>query len=325
MKQLSLSRGKHCFLLNGYKVFDYLEVDKLTKDIPWGDDGVSLREATKIQNIAWLYDLAPRVFNVMTVRMFNKIFLAQHVEVFEGLKSTIDQLNYVQEQIVELGKVYGFYRYHNNYGVSDIVDNRLVDFDNFRFEDNYLEKIKNEYVRLSRYGNTYYHPINDWGLTGSPRDNVKRIDYLKLNDIDYKGKTVLDLGCAGGFFCRDAVDRGAKKVTGIDLNGEGGLDIIKAAYLVSNIKEYWGIDYINYDLRKGIDKSYKSDIIYYLSMNYHIGIPQWLKDITGKMLIFEDNSKERNAEITLKKMYREVRFIGKSLDHGNKLIYHCFV
>jgi len=38
----------------------------------------------------------------------------------------------------------------------------------------------------------------------------------------YEGLHVLDVGCGDGSFCRDAVQRDAKSVTGIDVCAHGG-------------------------------------------------------------------------------------------------------
>ena len=53
-------------------------------------------------------------------------------------------------------------------------------------------------------------------MHGGPRDSERRIKELGLDQIDFKNKTVWDVGCAGGFFTRYAIDRGAKRVIGFD-------------------------------------------------------------------------------------------------------------
>jgi SAM-dependent methyltransferase len=65
---------------------------------------------------------------------------------------------------------------------------------------------------------------------------------------DLTGKSLLDIGCNEGFFCREAVNRRAKHVVGIDTNPE----IIKAAELRSpTVKFYncswWGMPTGKYD------------------------------------------------------------------------------
>ena len=52
--------------------------------------------------------------------------------------------------------------------------------------------------------------------SGSVIDSRKKIHKFQIPE-DLKGKTVLDIGSAEGFFLRECVFRGAEHVTGIEL------------------------------------------------------------------------------------------------------------
>jgi len=330
-------RGKHCFLYYNLKIFFAYPVKKDQTDIEWGDGMVSLREATKIQNYAWLHGLAPRVYGIVKVWFLRKWYLAQIVEVLYGEKAkSMEEAVNVYNKVAELGKIYGFEIIKKDVSLDDVIDGKLVDFNTFRFTKDHLEKVKKLYIENARYGKIYYHNVPEWGLKGSPRKNEDRVKYMKLDEIDFKDKSVLDLGCAGGFFCRYAKDRGASYVLGIDYKGKGSNNPILGALILSNELEYWDIEFLNRDLsdvnlwadiyfRGQMKNSSFFDIVFYLSMNYHIGIPPALADITKKLCIFEDNSKERNALPTLKKMFRKVKLVGRAKDHGDKPIYWCYV
>jgi len=296
------------------------------ENFKWGDEPVGdnfnmsvlLIEATKIQNICWLHGLAPRVYGIAKVKFGNNKYWAQEVEAVEGkFAADYDEAYQVYKKVKELGKEYGFKNEKDDVSTMDVIGGKLVDFNTFHFTDDHLEKIKKIYIEKARYGKIYYHNISEWGLVNSPRKNKKRVKWMALDEIDFRNKSVLDLGCAGGFFCRYAKDRGAKYVCGIDEK-----DPIFAAILASNELGYWDIDFYSEDLNKY--RPERADIVFFLSMNYHIGIPHWLADVTDEVCIFEDNSKERNAKEQLKKMFRRVVEVGKALNHGDKPIYHCY-
>jgi len=59
-------------------------------------------------------------------------------------------------------------------------------------------------------------------------DSLKKLARLGLPD-DLTGKSVLDIGCNEGFFCRIAKERGAERVVGIDFD-RARLEIAKSRY-----------------------------------------------------------------------------------------------
>ena len=327
-----LVRGKHCYIKPHpldenmlLKVFDFKEFDPDDVDaFEWGDPpngdnprmNVKLTDATLIQNLCWLHGLAPRVWGIVKEGKY----LAQEVEKLEG-GVDIKEAYKVYNKVKELGKVYGFGNEKDDVSDRDVIDGKLVDFNTFHFKDR--DKLKEEYIKHARYGKIYYHNVPEWGLNNAPRDNEARERYMKLHEIEFADRSVLDLGCAGGYFCRYAMDRMAREVVGIDYPDVVGSDPIKGANIVSFALGYNDIRFIDADLLK-----YKplndSDIVFFLSMNFHISIPEWLASVTNEVCIFEDNSKERNAKKQLEKMFREVKWVGTAKDHGNKSCYHCF-
>ena len=207
------------------------------------------------------------------------------------------------------------------------MDNQLVDFGTFKMSENHIEKIKDIYNTHCKYGENVYHPIEEWGITKCPRNNNDRVKWAKLDEINFEGKTVLDIGCAGGFFTRYVKKAKASYVTGVDFRGRGSPDPIHGCRTLAIEFKLWnGLEYVESDITKwNKDNCLKADIVFFLSLNFHVGIPDWLPNCTKDVLIFEDNSKNRDADKTLKKMFKTVRFVGKALDHGDKPIYWCYV
>lgn len=335
--------GKHCFVIpygknnKALKIFHYKDLrEKWKNDILWGDPpphgypnmSVSLREATKIQNICWIHGLAPRVYDIIGVCIGQAKHLAQVTDWIEPLPCTNEQALDIYKKVKELGEEYGFKNAKNDVQTADIgAGGVLLDFNTFHFTDNHIEKIKGKYINLGRYGKIYYHNVPEWGLVNAPRKNEERTKWLGLGKINFKGKDVIDIGCAGGFFCRHSKDREAGRVIGIDHGGKGSEDPIKATKLLSNELEYWDVDFFNIDIQSEAEKIKAispAHIVFFLSMNFHVGIPDWLPGITKEVCVFEDNSKERNAKEQLEKMFTRVELVGHAEDHGNKPVYHAW-
>jgi len=331
-------KGKHCFVMphptrddRVLKVFDYKEADFNDVDnFMWGDPpngdnprmNVLLKDATVIQNIAWLHGLAPRVYGIVKVLLGTHRYLAQEVECIGGEHTSMDDVFDVYEAVKKLGKDFGFKNEKDDVSHKDVYDGKLIDFNTFHFEENYLDKIKAQYVDRGRYGKIYYHNVPEWGLVNGPRDNEARIGFMGLDKINFKKKSVLDIGCAGGFFCRYAREHGADEVVGLDYKDADGSDPIFAASLASFVLGHHDINFRHSDIRDGCRE--KADVVFFLSMNYHVDIPMWLPKVTNEVCIFEDNSRDRDAIEKLQRIFNRVEKVGIATDHGAKIIYHCY-
>lgn len=338
--------GKHCSIyhLAGLSIqenerFEYHEILKIFlkptdsfKNIGsyrWGDPptegtknpnmSVKLVDATKIQNFMWLEGLAPRVYELVGVEANEEKYFAQWQDFVEGDHAKDrDEFHPIYDKVKKLGKTYGFTNEKDDCSRYDVIQGKLVDFNTFHLTEDHTDRIRDLYRELGVYGKAVYHP--EFGLT-APRDNKKRIEYLDLKSVTMNDKTVADLGSAGGFFVRYAKDRGAKRAVGYDHAGHGSPDPIKGAYIASIELGYHDIDFYSHDLNEKIPEVY--DVVFFLSMNFHIGIPDWLNQVATELVIFEDNSKQRNARETLAQMFDSVKQVGVSKDHGDKPIYHC--
>jgi len=345
-------RGKHCFIgrigNDVYRIFDILPVSDLTdevadKEFHWGDypsefkpyrGWSGLKEATIIQNICWLHGLAPRVYEIVGLEMESGKYFAQRIEDLTG-QPFCDEHNDAfptYEKVKELGEIYGWHTEKDDVSRRDVMGGKLVDFNTFHFTEDHREKVMAIIRDKGHYGKTIYQDEPKLDIISTPRKTQHRIEAMKLDKIDFKGKSVLDLGCATGGFCRYASDRGAGAVLGIDFEDVVGTDTREAAYLVAWELGYFDIEFEQMDLR--VEKPPKADIVFFLSLDYHIGLPDWLAEVTNEVCVFELNTRGFNKDINIEKgtenklrvMFRKIKLVGRAEDQGNcqKPIYHCF-
>lgn len=338
MKEYIVPRGKHCYIVpykdRALKIFDAYPINDIEqiKDLKWGDDPTGdnpkmnsyLNRASIIQNYAWWHGLAPKVYNIGYTYTNGKTYAVQETELMRGENAAnMDEAMKVYLAVLKLGDKYGWQNKKQDCSMKDVVGGKLVDFNTFHFIENREEFIKNLYFEKARYGKIYYHRVPEWGINGGPRDNEARIGYMGLDKMDFKNKTVLDVGCAGGGFCRYAKDKGAKYVLGLDM-----ADPIEAAFIVANELGYWdAVDFKVTDLKTDAYDYGQFDIVLFLSMNFHIGFPEDLfKTLRpDSTLVVEDNAKDRETNLLtdkLKDMFERIEKVGISTDHGNKINYH---
>ncbi len=93
-----------------------------------------------------------------------------------------------------------------------------------------MTKWSEEQVRdfLSKEKLSYQNIEMPYGLSTGGDD--RSYTCQKIFPDDLTGKTVLDVGCKYGYFCIEAIKRGAKKVVGIDFDR----DNIRKARLIAD-------------------------------------------------------------------------------------------
>jgi len=81
-----------------------------------------------------------------------------------------------------------------------------------------------EMIKLKNFiARTKFYQKIDFGdgiVTNGAFDSKEELKTLRFDDVDFKNKTVLDIGCNAGFFSVEAKRRGAVAVDGIDRNSE---------------------------------------------------------------------------------------------------------
>ncbi len=299
-------------------------------DALWGDNplkkgdprkNTTLLAGTQIQNILWRERLSPRVYAIFEAEFRGMRVACQLTEFVEGEAADIIQKVYqMQDQIDRIGKFYGFASQSRKMSVNDVIGGKCVDTQLWAFDTKpYYDTVKELYFEKGRYGKIYYQNDERLGLHGGPRKSADREKYMALDKVDFKDKVVWDIGCAGGYFVRYALDHGAKRAIGIDM-----ADPLEAAFHVGNLFGYFNADYEEVDLMHPIRPTIqKPDIVFFLSMNYHVPIPERLFE--ADTVIFEDNGKttrqldKLSAPWTDK--YKNIEFVGRGIDHGDKACY----
>lgn len=358
------SFGKHCFVkkLDNdklVKVFNFKKSDywRDLSTFMWGDDpvgdeprmNVRLLDATIIQNLCWLHGLAPRVYEIVRVRVGIDHFWGQVQDDLGGeFVASHEDAFPVYESVKKLGEQYGFKNAKDDVSREDVINGKLVDFNTFHWEDDYLDKLAKTYTQYAKYGKKHYHDLKELGVTGAPRRNEQRVAEMCLDKVDFSGKHVVDLGCAGGWFTRYAKRRGARQVVGLDYIDCVGSDPIIASYLAAFVADQHDNLYYYFDLSKPnaslldltgtgdaqigcregqVPAELKWDVVLFLSMTYHVGVPDLLASCTKELCVVEDNSKNRDAKEKLDKMFRRVELKGYTTDRGEKYklpVYYCY-
>ncbi len=112
--------------------------------------------------------------------------------------------------------------------------------------------------------------------------------YDLLKDIDFKDKTVLDVGCWDGNYCIYASKRGAKSVLGIDVDPWSNTEwktkfdyVVKKSGVTNVSRQNLSV----YDVKK------KYDIVLFMGVLYHLKHPllalEVLRDVTKERIVVE--------------------------------------
>lgn len=275
---------------------------------------------TQVQNILWTKGISPRVYGIFEAEYQGMRVACQLTEFVEGeCASKIEEVYKVWEVTEAVGKEYGFTAQTKKMGVNDVIGGKNVDPQLWAWDRRpYSEVVKEIYFTKGIYGKVYYQNDNELGLHGGPRKSEERIGYMQLDKINFQGKVVWDLGCAGGYFLRYAMKRGAKRAIGFDTK-----DTLEAAFHAGNLLGYFNIDYIETDLSKGLPTEgiSQADIVFFLSMNRHISFPNQLFDVP--LVILEDNTEETKrldspGEPWVSRFSR-VELVGRAHDQGDCL------
>ena len=132
------------------------------------------------------------------------------------------------------------------------------------------------------------------------------------------GLSVLDVGCAEGFFCYEAKRLGAEKVIGIDRKDSR---IVSARGAVSGV-EFMEADFMNMDL----SVIGRFDYVLCLNVLHHVGdvlaMLNRLISVTEKYLILEvPDLREQNAGIVLGRFWTNVFKVLPSTWHPPVMVY----
>ena len=293
----------------------------------WGK--VLLTETVKVQNLFAWHGIAPRVYALVVV---NGEYPAQVTEfVFNQGDVRIDKAR----KLMNLYNVDHISYDTVGHQYESWVGDQMVDFGGMRFvkPNDYLKNLTT-IARTLRgvLKDAAYQSVPELDLSGL-RDLEKRFEIMGLNREDFKGKTVLDVGCDLGGFSRYASGNGALRVVGVDHRNKPSL-----AFEISNWLGYWNIDFIRASLPGEVDKIESKtgidqfDIVFALAVIGHVGgYAEWLPELCkdGGTFWLEGHGKQENKHYQreLRKMldkdFTQVEFIGMSEDYYERPVFRC--
>jgi len=278
------------------------------------NEGIPLIECTKAQNLFAMEGLAPRVYEIVWVSILG--LLAQATDYVQP-EGRFDGRAFIAARNKHHIKLHWDPNQQNRLG------KWLVDFGSFGFHNpkGYGQALVERAYQYGAWGSRSEPYQSVLGLEGQ-RNFEKRTGIMKLDGVDFVGKTVLDVGCNLGNFCRDAHDRGAKRAVGIDHEL-----VAEVAYEISNWTGYWNCDFLGLNLPHEKDKiDEQFDIVYALSVDQQIGYNSWMADLCGEVFYLEGHvpQKRETFERRLEQDFARVEFLGTTRDHGPRPLFRCW-
>jgi len=279
-----------------------------------------LIEALTIQNVYAALGLAPRVYGLAT---WQDEFGQRHpVQVTEDLGccdwGQPPQLAYdLFDRIVQLAGEYGFIAPGRDSGVHNYVAGKWVDFNGFRFGPDYYQQLMDRFWRGTQWGDRPYQQVLQGSLRNTCRDMQVRITDLGLDRLDFSPRHVLDVGCSGGQFLNYLNRQYGARGTGYDTPRA----VLSAAEF-SATAGAWNVDYYSADLREQDAVEGQYDLVLFLSVSRHIGLPEYVKQCASKRLIIEAHDEHREAIEPWLGDEFEIVHQQVSVDYGRR-VYHA--
>jgi len=307
--------GRHHLCL---KVFKH-PMEDLSIHVWHPTRGLLLISCTKAQNLFALRGLAPRVYDIVPLNDTSWAQITDYVGDIDPPTSTAKSPDVRKE-----------FRISTDWDMNkeNWVNGWLVDFDAFHWRDpdQYERDMQGRINKYATWGSNPLPYQSDFGLP-SQRDMVHRVEMMKLDEVDFGGKTVLDLGCSLGLFCQDALRRGAKRAIGVEIKEE----LADLCYEVANWRGCWNVDFFSMVLprdRKQLVKEAELasfDIVYALSVDRQIGYASWMVEMCDDVFYLEGHvpDKEHTYREGLEADFSEVEFLGMTRDHGPRPLFRC--
>lgn len=288
------------------KIFKRGWFDKISIDykefIPEEWNFKEVDEVAQCSNLASYYGVCPRVYDIVSVGDDFGL-VVEYINIPKGFKFSDRTFTDYRLVLDNLGIKY----YQQEILDSDqFIATKLVDTNSFLFTDfnSYKKKLYERIKNIQERGEQSYQSFD--GIQGK-RETWYRIKMLRMDKNDFNGKIVLDLGCSLGAFCHEAIRRGAKRVIGVDSQS-----VIEVARELAGIHSYYNIDFVSADLSN--DSAYEIikektgikdfDIIFWLSMEQHVGKHSWIFEHCKELIYCEEATGRK--DIVLPDKFRTV-------------------
>lgn len=304
------------------KIFNQPAEDKTVATFKWG--GAALRECVIAQNLFAQAGMAPRVFDVVRV---GDRFAQVTAYLPPGEQPSAERV----ADLRPLVKKYKLGTWRNYWDVNsrNWRSNMFVDFSGFHFIDIQAyeaDLVHQAHSRRGEHIGVAYQPVPDLGIKGT-RDMETRIAAMRLNEIDFVGKTVLDIGCNLGYLCRWMGAQGARRVVGVDR-------IADLTYQVANFLGDWETDYLRLRLPEEAGRIFFNsgiqtfDIVIATAVVKHVGgLAPWLRELCRDLFIFEGHGSIGATvyEPQLHDYFKTVTYFGQTNDNYKRHLFQCRV
>lgn len=286
-----------------------------------------------INNIFAMYNIAPRVYGWVLLNGDTIAVVVGHLK--KG--QTHDGFHALRKLIIPIKKVLYDYpithrggKWQGDWRAKNFLANYYVDYSHYRLdEDAYIQHLNKLVCGTEAGGCMQYQPVPELKIAGW-RSHKHRVEALRFDELDFRGKTVLGLGCHLGGFLREAHDRGAKRCVGVDLKRA------EVAYELNNWLGYWNADFYSLRLWPGLPSISEFcgldqfDIVFAFSVFNHLGGPKGysprLSEKVSEVLLVEGHQKDSREtyESDLQQDFQEVEFLGYSTDQGERPLFRCW-
>jgi len=309
----------------GLKVF-IDDIEPLSS-FTWGSkekgNEVLLTDVVKIQNLAALYNLAPKIYDIVLTTFRDEDKYAFVTDYLKGNMGIEDDRHELVDKLRSVMELYGIQMVTVDPNLKNIIDKKYTDFQVFRFVDKnkFKERILERANNATDWGSKTgisYQSVGELGVEGQ-RDTKHRMEVFQMDNYDFKNKTVLDIGCSTGSFCRYAVRRGAKRVVGVDIG-----EVPKVAAEISIYFGDYNADFYNFRFNRDDYNDYlklqkltglkEFDIVFFLSVNQQVGYPtKYMKELCKEAIFVEGHSgdHEETYRPLLEKDFKNVIFKGR--------------
>jgi len=285
----------------------------------------SVSDVLTVENLLYHHNLSPRVFDLIKLKLDDAVYFGLIVEDYG------DEFVYGSEAETFLKDFFGICE---NIGIDIVGGEDQSDFKPPKFKNNIVRDqstkkigyvdIQNFYLNKSHFHKRLQDKINTYtpfgeksifkkglyayqggigyGIKGK-RDSELRLEKTKIllnrNNVSLIKQDVLDVGCNLGLFLFYSLSEGAKYACGLDTP-----EIAPVTRELLFSKSFTRFDVFGEDLRKAKLKNLKKkkfNFVFYMSIEKHIGFPEWFTKLSIDWMLYEGHEGE-NHKILLQKL-----------------------